>query len=1049
MSETVAGAHAGAMGQGPHGAYPDDRSIAALFADAVTRAPDAVAVVDGRRSVSYGELDRWSDRLAARLVDFGVRAGEPVGVLGERSLEAPAAILAVLKAGAVYVPLDRSDPVGRLRALADELSIRRMVWLPGAVGLLDRIPGLEVAAFRDGADVAWSPVHRGGGDVAYVMFTSGSTGPPKAVAVPHRAVARLVINTNYIELGRQDRVANTGHLAFDASVFEIWGALLNGARVVVVDAESLVDPARLQAVFDSARVTVAWLSAGVFHHCARSRPAMFRGLRCLISGGDVLNPELVRRVLAAGPPESLLNAYGPTENTTFSTTYRIEAVPPGLAGIPIGRPVANSTCRIVTAEGEPAPVGEPGELWVGGDGVAVGYLNSPDLTARRFVADPAGRRPDARLFRTGDLARWLPDGTIEFIGRLDRMVKFRDFRVDLDEIQGVLSRCPGVGEAAVVPVGDGARVRSIAAFYVLDADAGDAATAARVREFLADWLPQFMVPATLVAVERLPLTGTGKVDGAALAATLARVALQQDSSAQPRGRTPQTALQVGLARLWSEALDVDDIGLDDDFFALGGNSLTAARVFTRLQTTFGIDAAQSRFLTARLLADPSLEACAAAVAEARSGTLGRAPEGPAIDFRREATLDVPIPVTGPARAAGEAGQDILLTGASGFVGSYLLRELLRLTDARIHCLVRALDPGQAAHRIQAAQTRYGLGEVPPARVVPVVGDLAQPLLGLPPEDFEHYAGTLGLIIHSAAYVNFTYPYADLAKVTVHGVKELIRLAGHRRGIPVHAVSSLAVLAGFGAAGVPAVTEDTPLDFPEHLYMGYTETKWVAEELLRGAAAAGLPVSIYRPYEVSGDLTDGAWNLENATCALLRLIVDVGVAPDIDLPLDLVPVDVLAAQIVHIALTRTADTRTYHLTNPRPARLADMVERLREHGYPIRTAAYPDWVRRAVRHACDHPEHPFTPFVPLWVDRSPLSGLVVKQMYLTSRFPRFGSEHADRALADLDRRMPPVDADLLDRYIRFFQRVAFFPPPPGQTTAAAVPAVPAPRPRPLR
>ncbi|MFI5916481.1 amino acid adenylation domain-containing protein [Dactylosporangium sp. NPDC051541] len=1043
MSETATGTCAGGLGDGPRNAYPDDRSIAALFGDAAARGPDAVAVVDGRRRVSYAELDRWSDRLAARLTEAGVQAGEPVGVLGERSLEAPAAMLAVLKAGAVYVPLDRSDPIGRLRALADELSIRRMLWLPGAVGMLDRIPGLEVAEFRDGADVAWSPVRRGGGDIAYVMFTSGSTGPPKAVAVPHRAVARLVLNTDYVELGAQDRVSNTGHLAFDASVFEVWGALLNGARVVVIDAESLVDPVRLHTLFDSAGVTVAFLSAGVFHHCARSRPAMFRGLRCLITGGDVLNPELIRRVLTEGPPERLLAAYGPTENTAFSTTYRVEAVPPGLGSIPIGRPIANSTCRIVTAEGGPAPMGEPGELWVGGDGVAAGYLNSPDLTAQRFVADPDGRRPDARLFRTGDLARWLPDGTIEFMGRLDRMVKFRDFRVDLDEVQGVLSRCPGVGEAAVVAVRDGGRIRSIAAFYVPAANA--AATAAQVREFLGDRLPQFMLPATLVALDRFPLTGTGKVDGAALVATLSRAVPAPGGSAQPRGRAPQTALQAGLARLWAEALDVDDIGLDDDFFALGGNSLTAARVFARLQTTFGIDAAQSRFLTARLLADPSLEACAAAVAEARSGTLGRATEGPAIDFRREAELDVPIAhprPEGPHPAAGRPAGEILLTGATGFVGSYLLRELLHTTDARIHCLVRALDDGQAAQRIQAARTRYGLGEVPGGRVVAVVGDLAQPLLGLARADFDRYAETLGLIVHSAAYVNFTYPYPDLAKVTVHGVKQLIRLAGQRLGIPVHMVSTLAVLAGFGAAGVAAVTEDTPLDFPEHLYMGYTETKWVAEELLRGAAEAGLAVSIYRPYEVSGDLTDGAWNLENATCALLRVIVDLGVAPDIDLPLDLVPVDVLAAQIVHIALTRTADTRTYHLANPRPASLADMVDRLREHGYPIRMVAYPDWVRRAVQHACDHPEHPFTPFVPLWVDRSPLSGLVVKQMYLTSRFPRFGSAEAERALADLDRRMPPVDADLLDHYIRFFQRVAFFPPPPGHTGA---PTVPAPRP----
>jgi thioester reductase-like protein len=346
-----------------------------------------------------------------------------------------------------------------------------------------------------------------------------------------------------------------------------------------------------------------------------------------------------------------------------------------------------------------------------------------------------------------------------------------------------------------------------------------------------------------------------------------------------------------------------------------------------------------------------------------------------------------------------------------------------------------MTPQQAAHRIGAAQARYQLGELPPDRVTPLVGDLARPMLGLGEDDFDRYAHTTSLIVHAAAYVNFTYPYARLATVTVHGVRELLRLAA-RRGVPVHAVSTLAVLAGFGAAGVSEVSEDTPLAYPEHLYMGYSEAKWVADVLLQRAAAAGLPVAVHRPYEVSGDLTYGAWNLENATCALLRLIVDLGVAPEIDLPLDFVPVDVLAAQITHIALTRTAESGVYHLSNPSPAMFGDLVGRLREHGYPLAVVSFDEWARLAVRFACDHPEHPFTPFIPLWVDRSPRSGLIVKEMYFASHFPRFGRERAVRALADLDQPMPPVDADLLDHYIRFFQRVAFIPAPPGG--AGAVP-----------
>ena len=1027
MDEIMAASNTVAILSGTRTQYPDNSSIAELFTRVAAATPQAIAVVDDDRQLTYAELDAWSSRLAARLVAAGVEVGDPVGVLGERCLEAPAAMLAVLKAGAAYVPLDRTDPHARLRSLTDELAIRQIVTLPGAAGVLDRIPALPAADFRTGAPPQWRTVAVGGAHTAYIMFTSGSTGVPKAVAVPHRAVARLVLNTDYVRLTADDRVSNAGHLAFDASVFEIWGALLNGARVVIVDPATLLDPLRLEESFTSAGVTVAFLSIGVFHHCARFRPAMFRGLRCLITGGDVLNPDLFREVLAAGPPEYLLSAYGPTENTTFSTTHRIVAVPPGTATIPIGRPIANSTCVIVAADGTPAAVGVEGELWLGGDGVALGYVNSPVLTAQRFVPDPAGRWPGARLFRSGDMARLLPDGTIDFLGRRDRMVKVRGFRVELDEIEAVLARCPGVGEAAVVVSGDEQPGRLVSAFYVADRDrAGDPPSTTQVRGFLAERLPHFMVPARLEPVDRLPLTSTGKIDRAALS----RVTAAGGPAVAARGGTPTTPLQAGLARLWAEVLDVDEVGPQDTFFELGGNSLTAARVFARLQTTFGIDAAQSRFLTSRLLADPSLAGCAEAVAEARRGTLSRDMAGEDIDFRRESALEVPIIGDGPLpRPASPdwSGADILLTGATGFVGSYLLRRLLNVTGARIHCLVRAIDAEQAFHRLEAEQTRYQLGGLPRERVIPVVGDLAQPLLGLRPDTFDAYAARLALILHAAAYVNFTYPYPQLADVTVHGVREIIRLAGRRR-VPVHFVSTLAVLAGFGAAGVRAVSEDTPLDYPEHLYMGYTESKWVAEAMLGRAAERGLPVGVYRPYEVSGDLTHGAWNLENATCALLRLIVDMGIAPDIDLPLDLVPVDVLAAQIAHIALTRPADTHRYHLANPRPAMLADMTDLLIRRGYPIRPVPFLDWVPQAVRYACDHPEHPFTPFVPLWVDRSPRNALVVKEMFFASHFPRFTRKRAESALAGLEVQMPAVDATLLDHYARFFERVGFFAPP---------------------
>jgi amino acid adenylation domain-containing protein/thioester reductase-like protein len=1004
--------------------YPAGKTIPELFDEWARRTPDAVALRGGGHSITYAELDAWSNRLATGLVAAGVSAGEPVGLLGERCLEAPVAELGILKSGAAYVPLDPADPPARRQELVTELGITRMVTLPGTAADLPTVAAFAVQGFRSGVDPGHPGVDVRAGDLAYVLFTSGASGVPKAVAVAHQSVVRLVRNTNYVSFSLRDQVAATGYLAFDASVFEVWGALLNGACLVVVDSDTLLDPPRMERLLQRDRISVLWLSAGVFHHLANARPAMFGSVRYLITGGDVLAPEVVRKVLRAGAPGALVNGYGPTENTAFSATYLITAVPPDMARIPIGRPVANSTCYVVAEDGGLAAIGQEGELWVGGAGVASGYVNDAELTRRQFVPDVFGRRPGGRLFRTGDWARWLPDGELDFLGRRDRMVKLRGFRIELDEVEAALRGCPGVLDAAAVVV-DTPAGKVISAYYAVPDGAGAAPRPADLRALVGARLPPFMIPGRFVRLDRLPLTASGKVDRLRLDAAARTAPVLPVQLAV----LPASAVQVGLARLWQEVLGAEDVRPEDDFFDLGGNSLLAATIFARLRTMFGIDPRQNRFLTRRLLADPTLRACAQAVQEARDGTLTRDESGSDLDFWQEARRDIPMPAAGRYVEAGVPAE-ILLTGGTGFLGTYLLRELLNRTRSRVHCLVRAGSDAEAWARLADSQHRYGLGELPPDRVVAYAGDLGRPRLGWDEQRFDDCARRMDLILHSGAYVNFTYPYAHLAPVTVGGTAELIRLAGRHRGTPVHFVSTLAVLAGFGAAGVRTVTESTPLDFPEHLYMGYTETKWVAEQVLVRARAAALPVAIHRPYEISGDLSRGAWNLESATCALFKIIADSGFAPDIDLALDLVPVDVLAAQIVHIALSRTAVSDTYHLANPRPAALSDMVSRLRENGYPIQTLPFAEWVNQVVLYSCDHPEHPFTPFVPLWVDRCPRNGLILKEMFFARYFPAFDRGHAEAALAGAHLEVPPVDTALLDHYIRFFQRAGYLAEPVG-------------------
>jgi thioester reductase-like protein len=360
---------------------------------------------------------------------------------------------------------------------------------------------------------------------------------------------------------------------------------------------------------------------------------------------------------------------------------------------------------------------------------------------------------------------------------------------------------------------------------------------------------------------------------------------------------------------------------------------------------------------------------------------------------------------------------VLLTGPTGFLGAHLLNDLLAATGARVRCLVRARDAAHARQRIAEAAARYELPAPAADRVVPLPGDLASPGLGLSPGQFRELARGTDVIYHAGALVNFIYPYSELRAANVTGTREVIRLAGLAGGIPVHYVSTTAVLAGLGVAGVREVTEETPLAHPGRLRIGYVETKYVAEELLRNAARAGLPVSIYRPLDIAGSLRTGVWNTATELCALIRFITDTGLAPDIDLPLDFVPADLCAAAIRHVSLLAVpSGGATYHLGSPRPAGLGSLAGRLRAHGFGVRAVPFGDWVSELIRYAARHPAHPMTPFLPLFVDRDPGSGLTPAEMYLGHVFPRYTRSRAERALAGSGIDFPPVGDRLLDQTI---------------------------------
>ncbi|MER6961682.1 amino acid adenylation domain-containing protein [Streptomyces sp. NPDC000618] len=551
---------------------PPARSLPELFAERVRATPDAVAVASGDDLLTYAELDARANRLAHALAGQGVAAETPVAVLMERSADLVVAILGIVKAGGGYVPLDPGFPPARI-----DLVVRET----GAALVLteDVLTALLAAEPRTHAPhVVCHPAQ-----LAYVMYTSGSTGRPKGIAVTHADVAGLAAAPCW---GAHERVLMHAPTAFDASTYELWVPLLRGGRVVVAP-QGRLDVRELCATVAEHGVTGLWLTAGLFRVVADAEPAGLAGVREVWTGGDVVSATAVARVLDACPGVRVVNGYGPTETTVFAAHHPMDAPPDTRRPVPLGRPMAGMRLYVLDDRLRPAPAGVTGELYIAGTGVARGYAGRPAATAERFTADPFGP-PGARMYRSGDLARWLDDGRLEFAGRADDQVKLRGFRVEPGEIEAELARCPGIAQAAVVAREDRPGDRRLVAYVVAGSGSRSVGEtgcfdAHAVADRLRRELPAPLVPAAFVTLDALPLTANGKLDRAALPAP------EYGPGDDGAGRGPRTPHEQVLCDLFAEVLGRDRVGIDDGFFDLGGHSLLAARLVARVRDTLGAE----------------------------------------------------------------------------------------------------------------------------------------------------------------------------------------------------------------------------------------------------------------------------------------------------------------------------------------------------------------------------------------------------------------------------------------------------------------------------
>ncbi|HEX5216632.1 MAG TPA: amino acid adenylation domain-containing protein [Vicinamibacterales bacterium] len=606
---------------GADATYPRDVAVSRLFEDLAAAAPDAPAIVTDSQTVTYAEANARANQLAHHLRarfaaapdSRGAHGSVLVGLGLKRSADALIAQLAILKAGGAYVPIDPSLPEPRIETLLQQSSTTFVLTNAPARQRFHRT-GVEILDLDlDAAAIAAAPstnlaVAPRADALAYVLFTSGTTGEPKAVGVPHRAIVRLAYGMPDVPLGAGDTVLQLAPLAFDASTFEIWCPLLRGAAIALAS-DDLIDTQALGAFLARHRVTTMWLTASLFNAVVDDDPRVLAGVRHLLVGGEALSLPHVGRALADVPDLKLVNGYGPTETTTFACCHPIDAAAlAGVSSIPIGRPLLNTRVYVLDDQRQLVPIGHEGELWIGGDGVAIGYLNDAALTAERFARDPFVESADARIYRSGDRVRWRHDGTLEFLGRIDDQIKLRGFRIEPGEVEAAIAGCAGVQRAAVVAVDLPSIGRALAAFVVFSADLPDQERGTMIAHGLRDALrlrlPEYMVPAHWTGLDTLPLLKSGKTDRRLLASMAGSPARRPVAAAV----SPASDAEARIAEICRALLGLDAIGVDDNFFDLGGHSLLATQAVSRIQSDFNVE-----FDLRTFFSDPTVAGLATAV----------------------------------------------------------------------------------------------------------------------------------------------------------------------------------------------------------------------------------------------------------------------------------------------------------------------------------------------------------------------------------------------------------------------------------------------------
>ena len=984
-----------------------------LFAAQAERHPEQMAVTFSGGTLTYGELARRSAQVASLLNAADTRQGELVAVVMEKGWEQVAAVLGILQAGKAYLPVDPTLPEDRLKFLLEDGEVKQVLtqsrfkhlaWPRELTVIL-----LDALDYNREYPLA-APVQSSPEDLAYVIYTSGSTGRPKGVMINHRGAVNTLLDINQrFAVGPSDRVLAISSLSFDLSVYDLFGILAAGGTVVLPDPDRRTDPQHWAELVEQEQVTlwntVPTLMQMYVEYLEERSLTPGDSLRLVLMSGDWIPVDLPGRIRSRFQDIRLISLGGATEASIWSILHPIGEIQPHWKSIPYGRPMVNQRFYVLNQGLEDCPYWVPGQLYIGGEGLALGYWKDPEKTAARFMIHP---RTGERLYNTGDRGRFRPEGLIEFLGREDFQVKIRGYRIELGEIEAVLKQHRDVTDAVVnVDAGPKGERRLVA--YIIG-DPENPPVFKELEEFLEKKLPGYMVPKEYLLLEALPLNVNGKVDRKALPKSDRR-----EEELQAGYVAPRTPLEKRLAALWAEVLERDQVGLYDDFFAIGGDSLIATRLVLKIRESLKVDLSLPKLFDAPTVAQLAerIKTSEEIPSEIEMELLS------SVDLIHEAVLEPEITAKGLPPVAEGPPSKVLLTGATGFLGAFLLHELLQATDARIYCLLRAANNQEGQTRLQKNLERYSLWDPSLAeRIIPVVGDLTEPLLGLSLRDYQYLAENVDVIYHNGALVHFLYSYSIVKPANVTGTRQILRLACQSRIKPVHYVSTISVFSDHGFSGTRVIQEDNRIDDSGVLDTGYAQSKWVAEKLVWTAGERGLPVTVYRPGLVMGDSRKGIGDVDDFIFRVFKGSLQVGCVPEVDVELDALPVDCVSKAIVALSRQEDSRGRVFHLLHPRPVHLKELVHWIRSKGHDMEDVPWNTWRSRLVENARDNALYPLLPMFP--------EGLEEEEGKLV-----FSLENTVQKLEGLALDIPSIDNALLNTYYTYLTRVGFIPAGEGQ------------------